>query len=1185
VGVEFQPGQTLLHYRIIEKVGQGGMGEVYAAEDLKLGRRVAMKMLPAGARQDSKARKRLLQEARSASALNHPNIVTIHAIEEVEGIDILVMEYVEGESLRARLQRGPLELPELLDLGIQAANALAEAHSAGLTHRDIKPANIMWTPAGRVKVLDFGLAKMGEGGGLIGHGEDTLSQHLTERGAVVGTVAYMSPEQTRSEPVDGRSDIFSLGGVLYEAATGRLPFRGPSVLAVFHDIATAEPPRPSALRPELPPELDQIILRAMAKDREQRYRSAPEVRPAGAALPVLDRRPEAFVGRDLEMARLEQALARALQGSGTTVFLAGEPGIGKTSLAAEFLRRLRQAYPDVLVARGACVEQYGTGEPYLPFLDALGGLLAGPARDRLAGTLRRYAPTWCLQFPSTFASSGALEQLQRETIGATKERMLRELGDALDALTPASPLVLLLEDLHWADPSSVDLLRHLGPRAASQRLLLLGTFRPEEIEQGPHPLRNCLREMVAHQLGHEVRLATLGEDHVQGYLDARFSPNDFPAELAGLVYRKTEGHPLFVSGAVQLLSDRGELVQVDQRWTLARPVAELDLEVPESVRGMIGKKIEALEQEDRRTLEYASIEGEEFTSTLLAALLGVEELALEERLAHLERVHGLVHSIAEEELPDGSLATRYRFGHALYQNILYGGLLSKRRALLHRQAGEELLRRYGKLAGRVAAPLATHFERGRDPSRAVQYLIQAGDNALQVYANAVAVQHYTRALALVERLAPGEQAAARLKAYHKRAAAHLSVGQVAEAVQDYTRMLEAARGQGDSLQECLALNGLAETHLYTHQMAEMEARAGEALRIADSIGNHALRTEAILSLALNYQTTGRLEEAHKMYDQVIAGARAEGHRQALVRGLTFFGLFRFFQTRYQESEGLLVEAMGLASELRHGLMLPLSHFYRGLTLANLGRMSEALSSLHEANEIAKRNNNLLVLSRVPNGIGWIYRELGDYQRAAAYDQAGVEASRKIGSTEAEANALINLAHLRTQAGDSDATRDILRNLDAIQDRDPWNQWRFFGIRMQHAAAEYWLAQGELDKAGEHAGRLLHNARTHGVPKYIGVARTLLAGIAEARGDLAGAEAELAAAVEALRENPAPLAAWKAWAAMGRLRTKAGRAAAAREAFGEAAAIVTAIANSVAEEALRRTFLESATVQEVLRGAG
>jgi serine/threonine protein kinase/Tol biopolymer transport system component len=265
------------HYQIKSLLGAGGMGEVYLAQDTRLGRQVAIKLLPPEAAQSQTAKRRLLREARAAAALNHPNIVTIHSIEEADDSVFIVMEYVEGETLTAKIRGEKLEFPRLLDAGAQIADALAAAHSVGLVHRDIKPSNILITREGQVKLLDFGIAKVARPFHTEGGGTDS---RLTAEGDIIGTVAYMSPEQGRGEKLDARTDIFSLGGVLYEAATGKLPFSGPNSLAILRQIDGAEPPPPSAIKPGLPPEFDLIIERALAKDKERRYQSASELAAA-----------------------------------------------------------------------------------------------------------------------------------------------------------------------------------------------------------------------------------------------------------------------------------------------------------------------------------------------------------------------------------------------------------------------------------------------------------------------------------------------------------------------------------------------------------------------------------------------------------------------------------------------------------------------------------------------------------------------------------------------------------------------------------------------------------------------------------------------------------------------------------------------------------------------------------------
>jgi non-specific serine/threonine protein kinase len=272
-------GRTLSHYRLTSKLGAGGMGVVYEAEDLQLGRHVAVKFLSPEFARDEAALQRFQREARAASAINHPNICTIHSIDQHDADHFIVMELLEGETLASRIARGPVPIAELVEIGLQITDALESAHARGIVHRDLKPANVFVTTRGHVKVLDFGLARF-DVSGADAADITVVREQLTSAGTTFGTVSYMSPEQARGEVTDARSDIFSLGVVLYEMATGVLPFRGETVALIFECLLNRDPAAPSELVPSLLPEFDRIVAHALEKDRRYRYQNAPEVRTA-----------------------------------------------------------------------------------------------------------------------------------------------------------------------------------------------------------------------------------------------------------------------------------------------------------------------------------------------------------------------------------------------------------------------------------------------------------------------------------------------------------------------------------------------------------------------------------------------------------------------------------------------------------------------------------------------------------------------------------------------------------------------------------------------------------------------------------------------------------------------------------------------------------------------------------------
>ena len=767
-GLQGGPGRTVPHrptcplpdalpvvpgYELVSLLGRGGMGVVYAARQLSLNRLVALKFLPEECAQDPAWLERFRREALTASALNHPNICTIYDSGECAGRPFLSMELVEGRTLAELIDCRP-SVEELARLIGQAARALAAAHAAGVVHRDIKPQNLMVRADGIVKVLDFGLARR-----LSTDGAADFAAR-TDSDTRVGTPLYMSPEQARGEPVGTASDIFSLGIVLYELASGQHPFVGLTEAGIAQTIVNQYLLPIPRLNPEVPAALDGLIQNMMAKDPRLRP-TATEVDAALAELIGTGGRPGGLldsparlvtVGREAERTILRGSFESAAAGRGLLVCVTGEPGLGKTTLVEDFLGELAAGDRPHALARGRCSERLAGTEAYLPFLEALDSLIQGASGAAAAQMMKVVAPTWYVQLVSLAAGDPALARVLEEAKGASQERRKRELGVFLHELSHRRPVVVFLDDVHWADPSSVDLLAYLGGKCAGLRLLIVLTYRPSELALANHPFGPIKLELQGRGVCREIALPFLSRDDFDRYLALAFAGHQFPEELAAVLHARTEGNPLFMVDLLRYLRDCGVIVQDQGRWALVRAMPDLQRELPESVRGMVRRKVDQLSTCDRLLLMAASVQGPEFDSAVVAHVMGREPADVEERLEVLERVHIMVRLIREQTFPDRTLTLRYGFVHVLYQNSLYAALQPTRKAAWSAAAARALLGHYGEKSSGLAAELAMLFEAGRDPERAADYYLMAAENAARIFAHHEAVALARRGLALLQTL-------------------------------------------------------------------------------------------------------------------------------------------------------------------------------------------------------------------------------------------------------------------------------------------------------------------------------------------------------------------------------------------------------------------------------------------------
>lgn len=460
-----------------------------------------------------------------------------------------------------------------------------------------------------------------------------------------------------------------------------------------------------------------------------------------------------MVGRDAELKMLLRCLKKVWQGERQCVFVTGEAGLGKTTLMKAFLKNATNQV-GVWVGLGQCVEHYGSGEAYRPILEALSRLCQGPSGAELISLLKRHAPTWLLQMPALL-SSIELQKLQATISETTQKRMLREMAEALEVITRKHVLILVIEDLHWSDYSTIELLAVLARRPELARLLVLCSYRPFEILSNTHPLKNAKEELEFHEHCLEIPLSYLSQASVSDYLSLRFLQTESLLSLAQLIHQKADGNALFMVNVVNFLIDGDLITQTNCGWVVnkdSKAMAKFVQSIPKNLRQMIEHQFEKPDIEKQRLLRVASVEGVEFTTASVAAGLETRLETIEEQFEESARHWPFVRFVKLVEWPDGTLTSCYQFSHALYQKVAYEQLSTARQVHLHGLIGERKAQGYGDLANEIAEQLYLHFIKARLHNRAVPYCHQAGKNAIQRNAQREASHFLKQGLELLQGL-------------------------------------------------------------------------------------------------------------------------------------------------------------------------------------------------------------------------------------------------------------------------------------------------------------------------------------------------------------------------------------------------------------------------------------------------
>jgi len=812
-------------YGVRKFLGEGGKKKVYLAHDTLLDRDVAFALIKTEGL-DQTARERISREAQAMGRLGaHPHIVTVFDLGEEPAPDphpnplpslgdgdvgagfkpagitqpYMVTELMSGGDVEGLIARAPehkLPLEQALAVAAQVCEGLEFAHGKGIVHRDLKPGNV-WLTSNEQQATSQRAAE-GNGPGAVAAPVTNLSppvakigdfglavaidrSRLTQAGMMVGTVNYMPPEQAAGGQVTPRSDLYSLGAMLYEMVTGRPPFVGDEAVAIIGQHLNTPPVAPTWHRPDCPPGLEALILRLLEKDPGKRPASAAEVRAAIEGVraglkpaPTEDRddvgaglqpaRPElstgaralgdnplyrrAFVGRESELRQLQSAFDGALSGKGALAMVVGEPGIGKTSVCEQLTTYAALRGGRALV--GHCYEEGSLSLPYLPFVEAMRSYVLAREPEGLRSDLGSGAG----EVARIVSEVRDRVQVAPPEVGDADEqrwRLLQAVSGFLRNASAVQPLLIVLEDLHDADRGTLDLLVHLSRNLDGARLLIVGTYRDVEVDRG-HPLSSALAELRRGQNFLRVPLRGLTAEEVQRMM-ASVSQRAIPWPLGELVHRQTEGNPLFVQEMLRYLVEEG---LVSEQGGSLRRVGDDSLagRIPEGLRDVIGKRLSRLADRTNQVLAIASVIGREFRLDVLQAVANLPQEEVEGALEEAGNV-----AVVEQRTGVGGQLS-FRFTHAFFRQTLYEELFAARRIRLHQQVARALEAVYGRRVDEHASELAEHYSNSSDPAdlgKAVAYGEVAAVRAMSVFAYGEAARHLEQALKAQDVLDPDDK--------------------------------------------------------------------------------------------------------------------------------------------------------------------------------------------------------------------------------------------------------------------------------------------------------------------------------------------------------------------------------------------------------------------------------------------
>ena len=907
------------------------------------------------------------------------------------------------------------------------------------------------------------------------------------------------------------------------------------------------------------------------------YEFIASVTNEDSAIPACDEAEQKnIVGRDRARSDLDGLLEKAGRGQRQIIFVTGEAGIGKTTLVDLFLQQITRRR-EVRIARGQCVEGFGGKEAYYPVLEALGELLRSDGEGPVLEVLTKQAPTWMIQFPSLIKPEQK-STLQREIMGGTRERMLRELCEALEALTARDYLCLVLEDLHWSDPSTLDLMSAIARRRRPARLLVLGTYRPVDVALAKSPLKDIKQDLLVHGLCSEIALERLEESQIAQFLNAELGMEN-PSALANLIYRHSGGNALFMVAIVRELKERGLLAESEGAWSVTTPVTEIELDVPETLQHLLDLQFEQLSADEQQLLRTASVAGERFSVWAIAPLLKRDEAAVEDICEALVGRDQFLKAAPFEEIGAGETTACYAFKHSLYRHAVYRKLSSVSRSRLHRSLGEWLSSIYSHNRPELASALALHFEEGGNYERAVDYLLISAENAARRFADRDAIAIVRHAQEFFPKLSPEIRAQREIVASGVIGDAHYALGEVTEAAKAYELEAAQAAKVGDKEAQLAALSRLA--YVAAISNADRGIAASElAVEVSRELSDPALLARAeVLAAGFRIVLHGWSKE-----DAVICAAAepiqdaASGSDAPLQTAMLYASQVQVFRGEYKEALRKIETVLAAANA---SLTQYLGSWGAMLARLHMGQFGEVLENVRAATAMARRNGNGLWFTAFTGIESGLRTLVLDFEGARRICEGVLKSGLDPLARTPRSMALLFLG--RAEAGLGNHS-DALRHFSAVQDltKEKFYLYWYWRMQAQHGAAAALLGAGELAKARHEADKFVDAALSTEDPNLQARAWEIKTRIAMASQSWTEAEESLSHALDILQRFDVPMAAWQVHATGWNLYRELRQADEVAQQQQKADMAVRSIVDSFAPgEPLREIFLSAPPVRQVL----